>query len=242
MTDKLKESFDQIEAEEPLKERTKAYLAQKTNGYTRRKTSAYRQLIPAAVCVLFLLLGGHWLYFTPTVAISIDINPSIELGVNRFNQVVSVNAYNDDGRELLTSLDVKYLNYSDAVDQILQDETITNLLSHDEVMMIGVIGSQGAQSSKILSDLESCSAEKKNMYCYYARSEEVESAHEMGLSYGKYKAFLEVQALDPSISVDKIRNMSIKEIRSLTNMLSNNHGNSENTQGHGHRGNGNRHG
>ena len=33
---------------------------------------------------------GHWLYFEPTAEISIDINPSLELELNRFNHVLSV--------------------------------------------------------------------------------------------------------------------------------------------------------
>lgn len=240
MMDKLKEAFDQVQADETLKIRTKAYISQKTNGYTQRNTSGYRQLISAAVCILLVLVGGHWFYFTPTVEISIDINPSIELGINRFDQVVSVNGYNDDGQELLTSLDIIYLNYSDAVEKILQDETIMTLLSQDEMMMIGVIGTEGVQSSKILSDIESCTAEKRNMYCYNARSEEVEAAHKMGLSCGKYKAFLELQALDPNISVEEIRNMSMKEMREY--ILSNNDGNIENIQEYGRCGNGHRRG
>lgn len=76
------------------------------------------------------------------------------------------------------------------------------------------------QSSKVLSDIQSCTREHKNTYCYSARSEDVESAHELGLSYGKYKAFLELQSLNPDITVSDIQNMTMREIKDLTDKLS----------------------
>ncbi len=77
--------------------------------------------------------------FTPTVEISIDVNPSIELGVNRFDKIISVSSYNNDGQELVDSLDIKYLDYAQAIDQILRNESVNALLSNNEVMTIGVI-------------------------------------------------------------------------------------------------------
>ena len=83
MYDGLKEAFDQVRAEEALNERTTAFLWQKTRGYTRSAPPPGRRWIPAAACLMLLtvmLWGGTWLYFTPTMEISVDINPSIELG------------------------------------------------------------------------------------------------------------------------------------------------------------------
>jgi len=245
MERKLKEIFDQVQAEEELKEQTKAFLRKKTKGYTKGKSANYRHFVPALTCLLFVLFGGHWFYFTPTVEISIDVNPSIELGINRFDKVVSVDSYNDDGQELVDSLDVKYMDYAEAMDQILQNEMITSLLSNDEIMTIGVIGSEGEQSSQILADLESCTAEEQNAYCYYAQSEKVEAAHEVGLSYGKYRAFLTLQELDPDITVETIRNMTMREIWNLIAELSPDDANetyTDNGNGHGRQGTGNGYG
>ena len=35
MNDKIKEAFRRVQAEEPLKDKTKAFLTQKTKNYTR---------------------------------------------------------------------------------------------------------------------------------------------------------------------------------------------------------------
>lgn len=220
MHERLKEAFGQVRAEDALKSGTKAFLFQKTNGYTKKKAINARHLLPAAACAMLLLTVGHWLYFTPTVEISIDINPSLELGVNRFDRVISVEGYNEDGEELARSLRVKYMDYSEAVSRILESDPIVALLSNEEIMTIVVTGTDGAQSSKVYSKIRSCTEGKNNTYCYHAHESEEEEAHEMGLSCGRYKAFLEAQALDPEITADDIQNMTMGEIQDLIDGLS----------------------
>lgn len=241
MNDKIKEAFDQVQAEDALKDKTKAYIFQKTHGYHRARTVNYKPLVAALACIVLLVIGGQWLYFTPTVAISIDINPSVELGVNRFNRIISLEGYNDDGEELVDSLDVKFMDYTEAVNQIIESEDIASLLSNDEVLTIAVVGSDNAQSEEVLSNIQACTSEKNNIYCYYARSEEVEAAHEAGLSYGKYRAYLELQKLDPAVTVDDIKNMTMREIRDRIDELSNGEeGQTDSAQkGKGNQGNGN---
>lgn len=221
MNEKLKEAFEQVQAESELKSKTKDFIFQKTNGYKRGRIVAYKHLISGFACMVLLLIGGRWLYFTPTVEIGIDINPSVELGVNRFNRIISFEGYNDDGRELINSLDIKFMNYSEAVNKIIESEDIVSLLSNDEIMTIAVIGTDSTQAEEILSTIQSCTTGRNNTYCYYAHSEEVEMAHQAGLSYGKYKAFLQLQALEPNITVDEIQNMTMREIRDRISKLSN---------------------
>ena len=49
--------------------------------------------------------------------------------MNRFDRVISVKAWNDDGQKLAESVDVKHLDCVEAVSQILQSEEMTALLS-----------------------------------------------------------------------------------------------------------------
>ncbi|MCI8565138.1 MAG: hypothetical protein HFI39_02295 [Lachnospiraceae bacterium] len=244
MKNKLKESFAQIQAEETLKNGTKAFLAKKTQGYTgvQARKNLFRICAAACACILFMLLGGRWFYFTPTAQIRIDINPSIELGINRFDQVISVKGVNDDGRKLTDALDIKFKSYTDAMEEILDSDDIAALLSKDEIMTVTVTGANGTHSAAILSGIETCMAEQRNAYCYLASSEEVAAAHEMGLSYGKYRAFLEIQTLDPAITPETVQGMTMREIRELMDRLST--GSESETlpcdgRGSGHRGSGN---
>lgn len=220
MNDKIKEVFLQIRAEEALKDKTKEFLAYKTKRYT--KPVRHRFHIYAVVCVslLFLLAGGHWLYFTPTSIISIDINPSLELSVNRFDLVISVDSLNADAKELADVIDVRFRNYVDAVNQILANKKVDDLLSNNEVMTITITGSDETQSAMIFSELEGCTTGHKNTYCYFSSSAEAASAHEAGLSCGKYRAFLELQLLDPDVTAESVQGMTMREILDLIDRLS----------------------
>lgn len=247
MNNTFQELFSPIQAEEALKEQTKEFLAEKTQGYTgvRVKRRNLRYYAAACAGLLFMLFGGRWFYFTPIAAISIDINPSIEMGINRFDRVISVNGFNEDGWELSDVIDVKYRRYADAIEQILHDDTIEELLSGNEIMTITVIGPDGQRSQRILSGVEACTAKQDNAYCYFATSEEVAAAHETGLSCGKYRAFLELQLLDPDITPEAVQGMTMREIREWIDSRSADSETETTTyhkRGNGHRGHGGGHG
>lgn len=222
MNNAIKELFVPIRAEKDLKDRTRAFLAERTRGYTQEAAAKrrYPAYAVACACLLLALLGGSWLYFTPTAEISIDINPSIELGVNRFDQVIAVTGMNEDGQQFSSVLDVKYKNYAQAVEQILHHDRITALLSGGERMSITVVGPDEQQSAQILLNVESCAAGQRNIDCYLAQPEEAAAAHEAGLSCGKYRAFLELQLLDPDITPEAVRDMTMREIRDMIDRLS----------------------
>lgn len=48
------------------------------------------------------------------------------------------------------------------------------------------------------------------------------AAHEAGMSFGKYKAFLELQALNPDITAEDIKDLTMRQIRDMIAELSGN--------------------
>ncbi len=83
----------------------------------------------ASIAVLVLSSSvGAWAYTTPYSYVSLDVNPSIEYTLNRFERVIDIKAVNDDGKVILDQIDIKGLkNQSiedaiiDTVEQISQD-------------------------------------------------------------------------------------------------------------------------
>lgn len=221
MDDRLRETFDRIHAEEELIERTRAFLVRKTRGYRRSAVQIHPRLLPAVVCLFFLLAGwnGGRVYLTPASFISIDVNPSLELGINRFDRVVSVRGYNEDGNRLAASLDIRFMEYTEALEHVIASEGIRGYLSRNELVSIAVVGSDQTQCRRMLSRIQSCTAGHKNTYCCLADMEDVTMAHQEGLSYGKYRAFLELRELDPQITAEEIQGMTMREIRERTEIL-----------------------
>lgn len=223
MHDKIRAAFGDIHAEEALKDRTRAYLACEAQGRQRRRLSGRMRLVPALACCLLVLLagwGGHHAYFTPSAIISIDVNPSLELGVNRFDRVVSVKGYNEDGAALADAVDVKYMDYTQALTHILDSDAFAPYTSEDAAISIAVFGSDEQKSSEMLSQVEACTAGYRNTHCYADNIEVAAAAHEAGLSCGKYRAYLELHELDPAVTPEDVQGMTMREIRDRIAALS----------------------
>ena len=217
MRDELKTALDKVTADDALRQSTRAFLARQTHDYgaAKARPRAARRMAAAFACLALVVVGGtgYWAYFSPTCAISIDINPSVELAVNRFDKVISVDGIGEDGDVLAESLDVRFLNYADALNCLLQNPEVEDYLAQDEVLSIAVAGDNQGQADAILAQTETCTAGTNNVYCRAASTEEIEQAHEAGLSFGKYEAFLALQALDPSVTPEDVQGLTMREIR-----------------------------
>lgn len=214
MREEIRQAFDGVHADETLKARTRARVLQAMQP-TRRTPRWAPALAAAACCLVAAGVGGYRLYFTPTSVISIDINPSIELDINRFDRVIQVNGYNDDGVAFADTLDILYLDYSDAVDQIVASETVTDCLARDELLSIAVVESDPRQGQEIYDYVSSCTDGNPNTLCCQVRQEEVSHAHDLGLSYGKYQAYLELQACTDDYAPEDVSGMTMREIRQI---------------------------
>ena len=225
MDERLREAFAQVRAEEELKERTLAYLAQSTSNWQAAPTSRRRRFRPlatmaACAACLLMALGRLWLYFTPAAYISVDVNPSLELTVNRFDRVISVTGLNSDGDALAQTLDVRFLNYTQALEQVLDSEPIVQCLARDEMLSITVAGNDEARTEEMLSQVSACAAGRGNTYCHASDLQTAAEAHDYGLSCGKYQMLLELQTLDPSLTAEDIQDMTMRELWDLLEQLS----------------------
>ena len=239
----IKEAFADIHAEEELKNATKTYLSEKMKEMARQEEQSsaedskarrqkgsrerlrdsqelygrnkwMRRLAPVLACFLFLVVlsGGSYTFFSSAAVISVDVNPSIELSINRFDRVIDVEGYNADGEELADSLSVRFMNYVDAVETLMDSDSFRQYLTEDADISIAVVADDEEKGERMLSDVKTCTA-GHNAHCFRAEEGEVENAHEAGLSYGKYQAYLELKELDPDITTEDIRGMTMREIR-----------------------------
>lgn len=210
-----KAAFDPIHAEDALKDHTKEYVSRVIRSRSERHP-AVRGLAAAAACLAIMFLaGGAGLFLTPTAFISIDINPSLELGINRFDRVISVEGYNQDGEELAEALDIRFMDYNSALEQLLSDQTVEDYLSQDAVMSVTVASDDEALSSEIMQHVEDCTAGHNNISCHAGDTSEMHDAHEAGLSFGKYHAYLILKELDSSVTPDDVKDLSMRQLYDL---------------------------
>ncbi len=213
MTDRIKRAFAEVHASDTLKENT---LRSVTHGYRRSKASLVQYLLIPAVFALFAGTAAAWLYFTPISVISIDVNPSVELGVNRFERVISVEGFGEDGRALAGKLDVQNMNYEEALSAVLDEDDIASRLSGSEAVVISVVCLEdGEQSALIARNIETSTADTENIYCHHSSYENVAGAHSQGLSYGKYLAYLEAKKNNPELTADDAKDLTMRDLHEL---------------------------
>lgn len=76
----------------------------------------------AAACLLLVLFGGSffaYIWFSVKAILSIEVNPSVALSINRYERVIDARAMNSDGDDLLDELSLKGLKLETAMDALM---------------------------------------------------------------------------------------------------------------------------
>lgn len=230
------EAFEGARAPEDLKARTLARVeearrAEKDEGPSTaaapgqivllapRRARRRRVLrLAAAACLVLALLGmgGAYVALTPTAYVDIDVNPSIELGVNRFGGVVSATALNDDGERVLSEADVLWRGYGDAVDAIGEELEEAGYLTGDSVVSVTVSCDDERQYAAISSASHECLADSAGeVRCDHASEEERHAAHDAGMGVGKWRVWQELVDSGSDLSADDAAGMTMRELRDL---------------------------
>ncbi len=237
MPNRIQKAFDQIHASPGQKERTKRFLAQQTLLAREPKGRPIRRWAMALACCLMVALGlsGYLFYTTPVAAISVDINPSVELQVNRFGRVISLTSYNQDAQDLTQELQVENCSYQQAIQLLLEQSQSMGYLKENAWISICVVTDDQTLSSEMQQQVAACTGQYQNVECSGAGSEEHHAAQEAGVSMGKYRAFLRLQELDPSITLDQVMDLSMGELHDWIHSFGQDGAQSgSNGQGYGH--------
>lgn len=212
----------------------------RTNGF---RAFSFRRLAAAvAACLVLAAVGfGGFAYATPTARVGIDVNPSLELGVNRFGLVVETKALNDDGRALLEAVSLNGLTYADALATLTESDAFAPYTQEDSYIEISVATNNEAQAERLRTESD---ARLQQLPCHgscHAVDEATsKAAAAAGMGAGRYQAALELMELDPSVTLEECATLSMRELRDRIAAIT---GEPSETTGEGHgSGNGAGHG
>ena len=231
-TSKLKDAFDSVHAEDALKESVRASVTRQMSRRCRPVLRGGLRVAGAVACMVLVFFVGYGsrLYFDTVSTISIDINPSIELGINTFDRVISVHAYNEDGSALMQNMDLRFLKCEDALEKIVSSEAVSALLTQEEVLAITVVGEDEAANETLCARLQHHISNNENAQYYSASPQDVDEAHGCGLSYGKYLAYQEALKQDSNLTPEDAQSMTMKEILGISGASCNHEAQSEETE------------
>lgn len=215
---KIYEAFETVKADDKLKASTMEAVRKKLGEKEKKKSFSGRRLIYSAAvfCVLVLavgVFGFYSAYTSPVSYVSIDINPSIELVLNRFNRVIETNAYNDDGSKITEAVDVSNMGYEEAIEKIINSEEFSGYLSDEYELVFTVVSDN---QEEIITGIENTECYKKyGSACFAADYETRQKALDYGMSFGKYKAYQELLNYYPDMTPEECSKLSMNEIKNL---------------------------
>lgn len=183
--------------------------------------------LPVLIALALILAGstGVYAYQKPVSFVSLDINPSIELGVNVFDVVVSAEAYNNDGEIVLEDLDVEGGSVEEAINEIVSSAIADGYVEEDGTSVIAITtetddgelseelkeaAEEGVENALEENETEA-EIEKDNVAL-----ERRDEAIALGITPGKLNLIQKLQAVNPEATIENFKDASVKEIMAAT--------------------------
>jgi hypothetical protein len=157
----------------------------------------------------------------PVAYISIDINPSIELGVDSIDNVITAEAYNEDGQKVLSACNVIGLNIKEAVKILVAEASRQGFIAADGSSVISIttetLDKSKAEILKSLSEIGALEALDDCADCASVYKDNIEfsirdEAKQAGISTGKLVLINKLRVLDPAITVEQYKDAKISDI------------------------------
>lgn len=181
---------------------------------------ALASIAAALVLVAGLLFAGHSLYSTPTTLVSIDVNPSIELSLNRFDRVVAAQGLNPEAEEVLAGLPLKGRGYAEALALLMDEGGLAGYLGEDAFLVFSLQSSNANRQDALLAGLQEAAGATvlsrhagATVEYLLVDGQTVAEAHGHGMSAGKYMLVQELAALEPGLDVEAYTHHSVGDIQ-----------------------------
>ena len=200
---------------------------------TTKKTTKRRWTSLIAACLAVMLLGGGGLFYQRANAVasvvSLDVNPSIELKVNRSEKVLACTPLNEDAKAILADMgngaDLKGAKLDVAVNAIVGSLVRNGYLnSISSAIMISVEDKDTARAEKLQRELTSTvdgvlqTSESRASVLTQTLTQDAgltQQARENSISTGKAALVNRVLAINPSLKFDALAKLSVEELKDL---------------------------
>ncbi|MDK2968150.1 hypothetical protein [Lacrimispora sp.] len=176
-------------------------------------------LIAACFCMI-MLAGGTYSFQNSRVdsVIGIDVNPSVELSVNKKNRVLKAEAVNADGKTILKDMDLEGIDLNVAVNAIIGSLVTHGFLDDlDNAILVTVSNDSIKKAtnlrSAVVSDIRTTLEEKRLKAVVYDQQvieeDDVKQlARQYDISYGKAYFLKELIAQNSSLSMNDMEELA----------------------------------
>ena len=199
---------------------------------TTKRSTRKRWTTLVAACLAVMLLGGGLFYQQANAVasvVSLDVNPSIELKVNRSERVLACTPLNEDAKAILADMgngaDLKGAKLDVAVNAIVGSLVRNGYLnSISSAIMISVEDKDTARAEKLQRELTSTvdgvlqTSESRASVLTQTLTQDAgleRRARENSISTGKAALVNRVLALNSALKFDALAKLSVEELKDL---------------------------
>lgn len=202
----------------------------------RQKSSSSRMVQKLSICASLALvllsfagIGSHS-YVEPYSYVSLDINPSIEYALNRYDKVISVSGINTEGQQVVSSIesDIKNQNITTALGVTIGQLEKDHYISQEEYnhVIVSVYSTNDTKAQSITSRVNTFSAEKSDICSIdtIPVSKEVkDDADSLGITPGKLALIHAVaeSTSDSNFDVSKWTDKTVSELETTIQQAGN---------------------
>lgn len=179
--------------------------------------------VTAAACVCLTLIGGGAFHYhlenrKIESVIGIDVNPSIELSINRKEVVLDARALNEEARDLIRDMDLEGVDLNVAVNAVVGSMVTQGYLDDLENAILVTVSNDSVRKarelrSSVVGDIERTLKENQVEAVVYDQQviedEEMEAlAKQYGISYGKAYFLKELIDQNETLSMEDMEELS----------------------------------
>ena len=229
MTDKeFEKLFENNEALTPRAELKNDILAKAKQEMSAKPKKAYHPssfrkiFAPIAACFVFAVLSVMvflGLRAENYQTVYIDVNPSVELQINRFGKVSDVVYINDDAKLALDGVNLKGKTAKAALEKIVDAYDSAGYFSEDAELYISAV-EKNKKTEKLLDELSDHAEKIKGNKKYTVNVSKLtkadkEAAKEHGISPGKYKVISAIIESNSEYTIDELKDKSMAYLKDL---------------------------
>jgi len=120
---------------------------------TKKAKSKFYTFAASFVAAMIILTVGAFAYFTPVSYVSLDVNPSIEYSINLFDRVLTYKAVNEDGKEIIKTLNLKNKKIAKALEETLNKIVEEGYITKDENAGVVISVSDSSKAEVLVKEI-----------------------------------------------------------------------------------------
>lgn len=216
--------FDKIASAPVTKLPEEDYIVKNQPKRSTSKLYAFYTACTSFAIVFAICFGLARNYYAVDSIIAIDVNPSVEISLNKSDKVLSVKANNEDGKTLIKDKDFRKKSYDVVVSDLTESLSSKGYIDqkHNSIL-VSVSNSNETKAEKVktqvISDIKTTLNKKEIEPVIYNQSITDSNAKKLerlakkyNISFGKMKLINSLIEKDSSLTIEELAKLPINQI------------------------------